>query len=214
MEVEAEVVQRIFRLYVHEGLGIPAIAWRLTAEGVPTPKPGMRWHESQVHRIIGNATYKGTWRYGRNRTVTTEEGTRIYEQPEETWIEVAVPPLVHKEIWERAQQLKKQRLATSRRNTKMSYLLRCTECGLRFRSKAAWDTSNRRNGKVYRYEAATPRRYYHCRRLSHRLRCRERPYIRAERVEDLVWSEVKQCYKTPRLSSPASKLWTTGRAAG
>ena len=76
VEVEAEVVQRIFRLYVHEGLGIPAIAWRLTDEGVPTPKPGMRWHESQVHRMIGNATYKGTWSYGRRRTVTTEEGTR------------------------------------------------------------------------------------------------------------------------------------------
>ena len=96
----------------------------------------------------------------------------------------------------------------------LQHLLRCTECGLRFRSKAAWDSSNRRNGKVYRYEAATSRRYYHCRGLSHRLRCRERPYIRAERVEDLVWSEVKQCYKTPRLSSPASKLWMTGRAAG
>ena len=106
-------------------------------------------------------------------------------------------------IWERAQQLKKQRLATSRRNTKMSYLLqhllRCTECGLRFRSKAAWDPSNRRNRKVYRYEAATPRRYYHCRRLSHRLRCRERPYIRAERVEDLVWSEVKRVLQDPAL---------------
>ena len=81
LESEAEVVRRIFRQYVHEGLGMPAIAWRLTDEGVPTPKPGKRWHQSQVHRIIGNATYKGTWRYGRNRTVTTEEGTRIYEQP-------------------------------------------------------------------------------------------------------------------------------------
>ena len=37
------------------------------------------------------------------RTVTTEEGMRIYAQPEETWIEVAVPPLVDKATWERAQ---------------------------------------------------------------------------------------------------------------
>ncbi len=105
------------------GLGIPAIAWRLTDEGVPTPKPGMRWHEPQVHRIIGNAAYKGTWSYGRRRTVTTEEGTKIYAQPKETWIEVAVPPLVDETTWNRTQQLKKQRLAVSKRNTKVTYLL-------------------------------------------------------------------------------------------
>ena len=203
VEAEAEVVRRIFHEYVHEGLGIPAIAWRLTDEGVPTPKSGTRWHDSQVHRIIGNAAYKGIWSYGRRRVVTTEDGTRIYPQPEETWIGVAVPPLVDEATWERAQQLKKQRLATSKRNTKVSYLLqhllRCTECGLRFRSKAKWDSRNRRNGKVYRYEAATPRRYYHCHGLSRRLRCRERPYIRAERLEDLVWGEVKRVLQNPAL---------------
>ena len=201
VEIEAEVVRRIFHEYVHEGLGIPAIAWRLTDEGIPTPKVGERWHQSQVHRIIGNATYKGTWSYGRRRTVATEEGTRVYAQPEETWIEVAVPPLVDEGTWERAQQLKKQRLAVSKRNTKVSYLLqhllRCTECGLRFRSKAKWHTTNRYKGKVYRYEAATPLRYYHCHGLSRRLRCRERPYIRAERLEDLVWSEVKRVLQNP-----------------
>ena len=135
--------------------------------------------------------------------VTTEEGTRVYAQPEETWIGVAVPPVVDEETWERAQQLKKQRLATSKRNTKVSYLLqhllRCTECGLRFRAKAAWDSRNRRNGKVYRYESATPRRYYHCNGVSQRLRCRERPYIRAERLEGLVWSEVKRVLQNPAL---------------
>ena len=203
VEAEADVVRRIFHEYVHEGLGVAAIAWRLTDEGVPTRKPGQRWYQSQVHRIIGNAAYKGTWSYGRRRVVTTEEGTRITPQPEETWIGVAVPPLVDEETWERAQQLKKQRLATSKRNTKVSYLLqhllRCTECGLRFRAKSTWDPSNRRNGKADRHEAATPRRYYHCHGLSRRLRCRERPYIRAERLEDVIWSEVRQVLQNPAL---------------
>ena len=203
VEAEADVVRRIFHEYVHEGLGIPAIAWQLTDEGVPTPKPGTRWHQSQVHRIIGNAAYKGTWSYGRRRVGTTEEGTRVYAQPEETWIGVTVPALVDEETWKRAQQLKKQRLAVSKRNTKVSYLLqhllRCTECGLRFRAKAAWDSRNRRNGKVYRYEASMPRRYYHCHGVSRRLRCRERPYIRAERLEELVWGEVKRVLQNPAL---------------
>ena len=203
VDAEAEIVRRIFHEYVHEGLGVAAIARRLTDEGVPTRKPGQGWYQSQVHRIIGNAAYKGTWSYGRQRVVTTEEGTRITPQPEETWIEVAVPPLVDEETWEWAQQLKKQRLATSKRNTKVSYLLqhllRCTECGLRFRSKAKWHTTNRRNGQLYRYEAAAPLRYYHCHGLSRRLRCRERPYIRAERLEELVWSEVRWVLQNPAL---------------
>ena len=135
--------------------------------------------------------------------MTTEEGTKIYAQPKETWIEVAVPPLVDETTWNRAQQLKKQRLAVSKRNTKVTYLLqhllRCTECGLRFRAKATWDSSNRRNGKVYRYETATPRRYYHCHGLSRRLRCREHPYIRAGRLEELVWNEVKRVLQDPVL---------------
>ena len=104
---------------------------------------GRGWSEklSEFQRMLSDA-----------RTVTTEEGTRIYAQPEETWIKVAVPPLVDEATWERAQQLKKERLAVSKRNTKVSYrlqhLLRCTECGLRFRSKAKWHSTNRHDGKV------------------------------------------------------------------
>lgn len=67
---EAALVQRIFRLYVQEGLSQEAIAIQLTRENVPTPadrRPGLRrtlpvrlWHQSTVARILHNATYVGT----------------------------------------------------------------------------------------------------------------------------------------------------------
>ena len=203
-EAEAETVRRIFRQYVHEGKGVSPIAWQLIDEGVPAGKNGGRWHESHVHRMIGNAAYKGVWWYGQTRKVSTEDAFRVYEQPRDTWIAIPVPPLVDELTWERAQVLKKKRLSRSKRNTKVSYLLqhlvRCAECGLLFGSKARWRTSNSRNGKVYRYDRAAPLRYYACYGMQkHRLRCREHPFIRADRLEATVWTEVKKVLQDPGL---------------
>ena len=56
---------------------------------------------------------------------------------------------------------------------------------------SARTTTSVRNGKKHRYELPTPSRYYMCNGMqSMRLDCRERPYIRAERLEEPIWSEV------------------------
>ena len=48
VEAEAEVVRRVFHMYVHEGMGAPAIAKRLTAEVVPTPRAVGKWYDRTV----------------------------------------------------------------------------------------------------------------------------------------------------------------------
>ena len=106
--------------------------------------------------------------------------------------------------WQRAQKLKKQRSRRAKRNTKVLYLLqhllRCGECGHNLHAKSTWRTSSVRNGKKYRYDLPTPRRYYMCNgTLSLRLRCRERSNIRAERLEEPIWSEVKRVIQNPDL---------------
>ena len=56
----------------------------------------------------------------------------------------------------------------------------------------------KRNGKVYKYELETPRRYYKCYGVQHfRTGCREHTMIRAERLEGLVWGEVKKVMENP-----------------
>ena len=189
-EAEAEVVRRIFRQYVHEGMGASSITWQLLEEGVPAGKNGGRWHESHLHRMPGSEAYKGAWWYGKTRQVATEDGTRVYAQPRETWIEIPVPPLVDEETWDRAQALKKQRLNRSKRNTKVFYLLqhllRCAECGMLFGGRTNSRDVTKRNGKVYRYELDPPLRYYSCYGMQkHRLRCRKHSFIRAEKLEEL-----------------------------
>ncbi len=204
VEEQAEVVRRIFDMYVNEGMGSPSIAVRLTDEGIPTQTGKLLWRQSYIHYVLANATYTGTWVYGKERHISTEDGTKSYDQPRDTWIEVPVPPLVDEETWERAQALKKQRSRTARRNTKvlhlLQHLLKCGECGHNFHAKSTWRTTNVRNGKKYRYDLPTPRRYYMCNgTLSLRLRCRERPHIRAERLEEPIWSEVKRVLQNPDL---------------
>lgn len=61
---EAVVVRYIYRLYLHEGLGIRRLAGRLNDEGMKTRRGG-RWSMVSVRDILRNRTYLGTYtRFG------------------------------------------------------------------------------------------------------------------------------------------------------
>ena len=162
------------------------------------------WLQSRVHHILGNATYAGTWVYGKYRHVATEDGMKVYDQPRDTWIEIPVPQVIDDKTWKQAQKLKKQRSRKAKRNTKVLYLLqhllKCGECGRNFHTRSSWTPTSVRHGKAYTYDLTAPRRYYMCNGMQGmRLRCREKPYIRAEQVEEPIWSEVKRVLQNPDL---------------
>ncbi len=203
-EPEAEVVRRIFHLYIHEGATATDIIRRLTSDNAPLRNPGSRWHKAYVSDILRREVYKGNWHYGRARWVATEAGERVYAQPRDAWIEVPFPPLVDEETWDRAQALKKQRKQQSKRNTKAFYLLqhmiKCAECDRLFACRSHYRTYVKRNGKRYRKDRVTPQRHYHCYgMLNDRLGCRKPASIRAEQLENLVWSEVRGMVQSPEL---------------
>ncbi len=204
-EERAEVIRRIFRHYVEDGMGAPAISEALTDDGVPTATPGARWHATQINRILRNEAYRGTWWYGKARHTATDAGTLRHAQPRDAWIGVPFPPLVDEETWERAKTLRARRLTRSPRNTKtfhlLQHLVHCGECGMLMGPRVVRSQSTRRRGKTYSYRLKTPRRYYHCYGMGapYRLRCRERPFIRAERLEELVWGEVRRVLREPEL---------------
>jgi len=61
---EAVVVRYIFRLYIHEGLGIRLIARRLNQEGLKTRRGG-NWSMVSIRDILRNRAYLGTYsRFG------------------------------------------------------------------------------------------------------------------------------------------------------
>ena len=204
VESEAEVVRRVFRMYVREGMGAPAIAKQLNAEGVPTPRAVGPWYDAIVTRILSHEAYSGTWYFGKRRHVATEHGMRRYNRPQDEWVGVPFPPIVDDEIWEQAQEAKKRRLTRSGRNTKLFYLLqhlvRCAECGLLMGCRANRRQTTTRGGKAYRIALDPPRRYYMCYgMLKESVKCREHSHIRAEQLESVVWGEVKRVLENPDL---------------
>src|SRR6202043_2067671 len=60
IDVEAQVVQRVYEMYTVDGLSIGAIARRLNVEGVPTRKQTGRWERSVVWAMLRNPAYRGT----------------------------------------------------------------------------------------------------------------------------------------------------------
>ncbi len=222
-EIDAEraaVIRRIFRHYVEDGMGAPAIAVALTDDGVPTATPGARWHATQVNRILRNEAYRGTWWYGKARHTATDAGTRVHAQPRDAWIGVPFPPLVDEETWERAKTLRERRLTRSPRNTKtfhlLQHLVHCGECGMLMGPRVVRSQSTRRRGKTYSYRLKTPRRYYRCYGMGapYRLRCREHPFIRAERLEELVWGEVRRVLQEPELIAAGLAALDPGEDGG
>ena len=202
VEEEAEVVRRIYNWCVHEGLGATVIRHRLTAEDAPLGRDGKRWWDGQIHRILTNETYKGTWWYGRARYVSTEDGIKVYDQAPDTWIGVPFPAIIDEETWDRCQEMRTKRKTYSGRNTKIFYLLqhlvRCTECGMLMGCMATRKRTVKHGDKTYKYEMEVPRRYYKCYGVQHfQTACREHTMIRAERLEGLVWGEVKKVLEDP-----------------
>ncbi|MGD9147756.1 MAG: recombinase family protein, partial [Anaerolineae bacterium] len=148
-EREAETVRQVFHWYVHgDGqsgpMSIYAIACKLNEMGVPTfADTGTRkpiapkrrgygkWARSPIHRMLRNETYAGVWRYGKAKQV---DG-RWTKNPEEHLLEVEVPAIVPRQLWEAAQTRLAQNKSSGHWNRKHNYLLSsrvtCGTCGLK-----------------------------------------------------------------------------------
>jgi len=161
------------------------IATRLSEMHVPTPgetnlgyhrKRGAgMWHAYSVLSIIERETYAGIWRFG------VRIGPTRNQRPKEEWIEIEVPPLVDRTIWEVAQELRGQNKLFSRRNKKHYYLLsgliRCT-CG------------RARSGEFF-----SDHQYYTCSWLNnHHPHLEERACkarsVRADAIDADVWESI------------------------
>ena len=109
-EMEAEVVRKIFRLYV-EGQGFTSIAKSLNAERAicPRPRPSLTkphgWASSSVRQIILRRLYMGEQVWGRTQKRTVSGAKKFQRRPQHEWIIVPVPHLqiVSPELWNEVQ---------------------------------------------------------------------------------------------------------------
>jgi site-specific DNA recombinase len=142
---EADIVRRVYNLYLKDGLKGSTIAKRLEAEGIPSRSSYKKWWPSLIYSILKNKTYIGIAQMYKTRCVEPKKSAKINQyrhnkksskedRPEEDWIAISVPSIIDIPTWEAAQErLKVNGLHSKRNNLKNEYLLRglvlCGLCG-------------------------------------------------------------------------------------
>ena len=117
IEEKAEVVRRIFQMYVN-GFSFDGIARVLRAEGIAPPKPPRKnsawgWSSDAIADILRNKTYIGVYEWGRTKSVLDPETGRFVTRatPQEEWVRGENPRwrIISPELWEEAQKRRQLR---------------------------------------------------------------------------------------------------------
>jgi site-specific DNA recombinase len=116
IEEEAEVVRRVYREFVDLNIGPRRIAIRLNEDGIPS-RLNRGWSYQTVYGMLEREAYAG---------VLTWAGVRVEGQ---------VPPIISRDLWERAQSRWRARKRTPGGQTHVSHYLLTgiiyCECGAR-----------------------------------------------------------------------------------
>lgn len=144
-EKEAEVVKRVFRLYL-EGNGLTRIAQILTKDGVPVPGESRdigktrktalysSWKQTTIRRILDNRVYLGELVQFKRRKINYKSKRRITVPEEERYIcKGTHEAIIDEESFNAVQNILKKN--KSFKGTKHDYLFKgllfCSECGAR-----------------------------------------------------------------------------------
>lgn len=144
-EKEAEVVKRVFRLYL-EGNGLTKIAQILTKDGVPVPGESRdigktrktalysSWKQTTIRRILDNRVYLGELVQFKRRKINYKSKRRITVPEEERYIcKGTHEAIIDEEDFNTVQNILKKN--KSFKGTKHDYLFKgllyCAECGAR-----------------------------------------------------------------------------------
>lgn len=144
-EKEAEIVKRVFRLYL-EGNGLTRIAQILTKDGVPVPGESRdigktrrtalysSWKQTTIRRILDNRVYLGELVQFKRRKINYKSKRRITVPEEERYIcRGTHEAIIDEESFNAVQNILKKN--KSFKGTKHDYLFKgllfCNECGAR-----------------------------------------------------------------------------------
>jgi site-specific DNA recombinase len=199
-ESKAAIVRQMYEMATSGpyGQGPAVIARALNERGVPAPAGG-KWWAYSVREMLRNPVYAGTVAFGRRKSnpAHVRDKSVPRRSKRETplaLVEDAVPALVAREVWERAQELEKERSAKYAKkgvqasNRALLTGLAVCRCG----------------GPLHTFYKEGRKRYYRCSRNAQAGGCEHTPGIYyAEELEQVVVDEVMKRYGTPELREAA-----------
>jgi len=169
---EANVVKRIFHLYVYDRIGVERIArylneHKVLPRGGDTRHKTRQWYAGAVRDLISHPAYKG-------------------EHP----LKIIAPKIIEPKIWDLAQQRRKDNRKLYIRKGSPWLLQGITKCGLCRHSLACgWAHARRR---IY-----SCRGRLKLSNIDDRNKCKLRP-IDAEWLEKEVWNKISKSLSNPR----------------
>ncbi len=208
IEEEAEIVKKVYKLYIEEGFSINAIARWLNDHGVPTRRKISRWERSTIWAMLRNPAYKGTACFGKTKKTERKKVTRPlrqkggfssrcsanYERPKDEWIEIPVPALIEEEAFLRAEEKLEENKRYAKKRTKEPTLLQgilvCNQCGYAY-YRTSTRTSKR---KIYYYRCLGSDDY----RYTNGRVCHTKS-IRQDYLDGIIWKQIIDLLKNPRL---------------
>ncbi|WP_026695576.1 recombinase family protein [Peribacillus kribbensis] len=129
---DAPVIKRLFMEYVN-GLSTKDIAHKFTFENITT-SAGLQWTSAGISRLLSSPVYAGHSLYGKTRqkNVNGKRKTEKTAENEQILIENTHEPIVPQELWDKVQQIKKERnsrpASLKLAKHKFSGLIRCALC--------------------------------------------------------------------------------------
>ena len=140
-ETEAAVVRRMFDLYVNgadgKRMGIRRVTDALNREGT-VYRGGKKWSKQRVQERLQDRVYVGEYYFNK------KDGRTGKPKPRDEWILIPVEPLIDREVFERAEELRKKyrpkakmppSVASS--DSLLTGLLLCSKCGARMTVQTA-----------------------------------------------------------------------------
>jgi site-specific DNA recombinase len=216
---QAAVVQEMFQWLIHEQLTTRQIVKCLNTRKIPT-RTGQNqvWHAASVRSILTNSIYTGHGYYNKTKTGVPRKDTRRKfsarkdnyareKRPPEEWVPITAPAIVSVQTFAKAQEQLQRNQAKARRAyqpTSQRYLLRtlvrCGHCQLHMQA-----TQQRSVCKRYTYV------YYQCAgkdpvTAGRAQRCPAR-LVRADRLDALVWTLVRELLQQPQAILQEYALW-------
>lgn len=209
VESEAEVVKMLFNWCVHEKLSLKKIAERINGMGINSPKHVMInkrvthnfWWERTLGRVLTNQIYSGL-SYFRKYKRPYKNLTSILDddakRPEAEWIEQKVPPIITKELFDRATKQLTLNRTNAERNMQRSYLystlLTCGYCGFKMFSGYQPPRKGKHTDKTGRYYHGVYRKKD---MVGTTKRCPTCPQYAESRLEP-IWETLVDILKNPK----------------
>ncbi|MFD0620358.1 recombinase family protein [Paenibacillus sp. GCM10027629] len=169
-EKEADIVRRVYDLYLNEGLGFYSIAKRLNEEGIPS-RQRKEWSIRAIKLMLTNPAYKGTLVW--NRKDSSKSKRKDKDESEWVNVEDCLPIIIEEPIWESVQRRMGQTTMAPRAQTSphlLGGMLRCGNCG---------------SGMSIGFSGSPSKRYrvYRCSANKNKGTCTSKQY-RADSVEE------------------------------